>query len=112
ILYQHPAAPVIQVLVTIYDRSPHPLAMDLFVNVEDQDARAEYAALADQEEILFLFHDEELRRRRGITVRNGGQEDIRRIVATADRLLAGIPREQFDFMAAKAEVIRRTSMYG
>ncbi len=106
-LYDHPSAPVIRMLLTIYDQPAHPLAMDLFVNVEDEQARAEYAALAEQEQVLLLFHDEQLRRRRGITVGNSGQQDIRRIVTEADRLLAGVPREQFDYNAAKAAVMQR-----
>lgn len=109
-LYEFPSAPVIRMLITIYDVPAHPLAMDLFVNVEDEQARGDYAALADQAEVPFLFHDEQLRRQRAITVRNGDHEQIREIVAGADRVLAGIPKESFDFMLAKAAVVRRTTM--
>lgn len=109
-LYQHPAAPVIRMLLTIYDQPSSPLAMDTFINVEDGQQRAEYAALADQERIPLLFHDEGLRRRRGITVGNGSREEVRRIVRMADTLLSQIPRERFDFDRAKADVLRATDL--
>src|SRR6266516_8215030 len=33
-LFQHPAAPVIQMVVRIYDQPEHPLALETFINVD------------------------------------------------------------------------------
>ena len=48
-LYQHPAAPVVRVVTRIYDRPDSSLGLETFINVEDPDQRADYAALAIQE---------------------------------------------------------------
>src|SRR5215216_3259343 len=45
-LYQHPAAPVVRMVTRIYDQPDSSLALETFVNVEDPDQRADYAALA------------------------------------------------------------------
>jgi hypothetical protein len=43
-------------------------------------------------------------------VRNPDPETITLIVATADRLRASIPAGRYDFDAAKADVMARTSL--
>src|SRR4051812_38097594 len=43
-LYERPTAPVIRMLITIYDQPNHPLALETFVNVEDAEQRADYEA--------------------------------------------------------------------
>lgn len=43
-LFTHPLAPVIRMVVTIYDRPHNPLALETFINVEDPQQRPDYAA--------------------------------------------------------------------
>src|SRR5258708_5570398 len=71
-LYHHPLAPVVRIVTRIYDRPEAPLAFETFVNVEDPDQRADYAALADQEVLHVLFYDERLHHR--LTKRVGGND--------------------------------------
>src|SRR5437868_111277 len=47
-LYEHPTAPVIRMLTTIYDQPEHPLRLEAFINVEDPQQRADYDALSRQ----------------------------------------------------------------
>jgi hypothetical protein len=62
-LYEHPAAPVIRTILTIMDRPQSPLRVETFINVAEEDQRADFAALADQEQLLLLFYDEQLQHR-------------------------------------------------
>src|SRR4051794_19115778 len=50
-LYVHPAAPVIRLVVTIYDDPAQPLAFESFVNVNDAAQRADFATLTTQDEL-------------------------------------------------------------
>src|SRR4051794_11170206 len=59
-LYQQPTAPVIRIVLTLYDQPARPLAFETFINVEDPQQRADYAALAKQPTLLLLFYDERL----------------------------------------------------
>ena len=43
-LYDRPSAPVIRMVVTIYDQPTHPLAVEAFINVQDPQQCADYAA--------------------------------------------------------------------
>ncbi len=110
-LLTHPAAPVIRMVVTIYDRARHPLALETFINVEDTDQREYYQALADQDTLLMLFYDETVTYRLTKGVENPFKDQIKQIVSKADELFAAIPKETFDFDKAKADVIERRSMY-
>ncbi len=109
-LYDHPSAPVIRMVVTLFDWPRSRLALETFVNVEDPQQRADYAALAGQPELSLLFFDEQVHHRLSKGTANTAQEEITRIVRTADALFARIPREKFDFDAAKADVMRATSL--
>src|SRR5262245_55538011 len=46
--YPHPAAPVIQMVVRIFDKPRRRLALETFINVGNDEQRARYAALATQ----------------------------------------------------------------
>src|SRR5262245_41993527 len=59
-LHRHPSAPVIRMVVTIYDQPTRPLAFDTFINVADPEQRDDFAALASQTELHLLFYDEQL----------------------------------------------------
>jgi hypothetical protein len=107
-LYQHPAAPVIRTVLTIYDQPQHPLALETFVNVEEPDQRADFARLAEQERLILLFYDEHLAHRLTKVVPHRDAEGIRAILTNADALRARIPAAAYDFMRAKEEVLRTT----
>lgn len=109
-LYCHPQAPVIRMTVYIYDQPERPLAFEMFVNVGDPQQRAEYAQLAQEDPFYLLFYDETLRHRLTKGVHNAGGETIRGVLSQADSLRAGIPQQQFDFDAAKKEVMRQTHL--
>src|SRR4051794_33748567 len=48
-LYAHPNAPVIRTLLHLYDQPEAPLALETFTNIEDENQRSTFAALAQQE---------------------------------------------------------------
>lgn len=109
-LYDHPRAPVIRILVRIYDQPNRPLALETFVNVADPQQRADFVALANQEELHLLFYDESLSHRLTKGVRNFSKDAITLALSNADRLLARIPPDRFDFDKAKEDVMRTTDV--
>jgi hypothetical protein len=109
-LYQQPTAPVIRTVVRLYDRPQNPLALECFTNVEDPQQRSEFGALADQDELFLLFSDQDVGHRLSKRVRNAGQEHIRHVLEQAERILAGIPKERFNFERAKAAVMAETQL--
>ena len=110
-LYDHPAAPVIRTVLTIYDQPANPLALETFSNVQDPDQRAEFAALAEQQELVLLLYDEQVRQRlaKRVPLRDHAAT-IEAIVAQAQDLAARIPADAFDFDAAKQAVLERTRL--
>ena len=109
-LYDHPLAPVIRMVMTIYDQPQSPLALEMYINVEDPQQRGEFAALATQQYLYLLFYDEQLRHRLNKQVPNAVGGDVARVVEAADKLHAAIPTDRFDFDRAKQEVMRATSL--
>jgi hypothetical protein len=109
-LYEHPSAPVIRMVVKIYDQPNRPLALETFINVDEPDQWRDFAALAEQDELMLLFYDETLSHRLSKRVRNTAGEHMSRILNWADRVRAAIPDEQYDFNQAKADVMRRTGL--
>jgi hypothetical protein len=107
-LYDHPAAPVIRTVLTIYDQPATPLALETYTNVEDPDQRADFAALTAQNRLLLLFYDEQLRHRLNKMVPYRDDGTITTIVAQADQLLAAIPKDRFSFERAKQAVMEAT----
>lgn len=108
--YEHPAAPVIRLVVRIYDRPNAPLALETFINVDDQQQRSDFAALADQPELYLLFYDEALRHRLTKRVGNLPAELVSQVLQEAAHLRDAIPRDRFDFDRAKAAVMARTTL--
>jgi hypothetical protein len=109
-LYAHPASPVIRMVTRIYDQPERPLALETFINVEDPDQRADYAALTRQDELLMLFYDQTLRHALSKRIRQTDQPQLLEVLTTADRLLAAIPEDRRDFDTAKAEVMHQTNL--
>lgn len=109
-LYDHPQAPVIRMVLAIYDQPSRPLSLESFVNVAAEQQRADYAALAQQKELVLLLYDEALRHRLSKRVRIPRPGEIAQVLEGAERLLAAIPRERLDFDAAKAAVMERVSL--
>lgn len=109
-LHDHPKAPVIRLVLTIYRQSDHPLPLDTFVNVEDPQQRADYAALAEQEKLHLLFYDEkgQLRLTKQIATPEGAV--MGDVLTRAARLSALIDSAQFDFHAAKEAVLRHARL--
>ncbi len=109
-IYTHPQAPVIRVVVTIYDRPQNPLALETFINIEDPQQRADYSALSNQEHLYLLFYDEQIQYRLGKGVDNDARSDTPMILAQADAAVAAIPPGRFDFDLAKAAVMDKTKL--
>jgi len=109
-LYEHPSAPVIRTVLTIVDRPQHPLTLETFINVAEEDQRADFAALADQERLILLFYDEQLRHRLAKRVPYPDRSDVPLLLARADELRAAIPASRFNFDRAKLAVMRRTTV--
>ena len=113
-LYRHPSAPVIRLLLRLYDRphdpTPSSLAFESFVNVDDEGQRQEYGALAWQDLVDLHFYDEVLQRRLTKIIPNSLRPDVPLVLGTALRLRARIPNDCFDFDRAKADVLARTSL--
>jgi hypothetical protein len=109
-LYRHRTAPVICLLLRLYDRPPAALAFESFVNVDDAGQRRDYGDLARQDRIDLHFYDEALQHRLAKQVPNSIRRDVPLVLATALRLRARIPDDRFDFDRAKDDVLARTSL--
>jgi hypothetical protein len=109
-LYEHPQAPVIRSLITWFDRPNSPLALESYINVAEPDQRTDFHDLANRPELRFLFYDASLQHRLTKAVPNHDPDIITQIVTTAEQLRARIPAARYDFDAAKAAVMERTSL--
>ncbi|HCF99681.1 MAG TPA: hypothetical protein DEV93_03965 [Chloroflexi bacterium] len=109
-LYEHPSAPVIRTVLTIMDRRQGPLKLESFINVAEEDQRADFAALADREQLLLLFYDEQMQHRLTKMVPYPERSEVPTILARADELRAAILPRRFDFNKAKAAVMQRTTL--
>jgi hypothetical protein len=109
-VYAHPQAPVIRSVITIYDQPDRPLALETMTNIAEQDQRDDFARLATQRELLLLFYDEQLQHRLSKRLGNVEPEVIEEILSGAESIRSTIPLERYDFMAAKAAVMRRTTL--
>jgi hypothetical protein len=109
-LYEHPAAPVIRTITTIYDRPNNPIRLETFTNAADPQQHDDFAALATQDQLYLLFYDERLRHRltKGVNAPDPSATSI--VLTQADRLYQSIPTEVADFDLAKAAVLRSVSL--
>lgn len=109
-LYEHPSAPVIRTVLTILDRPRSPLQVETFINVAAEDQRADFAALANQERLILLFYDEQIRHRLTKLVPYPDRGDVPRILTRATEIAAAIPPWRRDFDRAKAAVMQQTTL--
>jgi hypothetical protein len=109
-LYRHRTAPVVRLLLRLYDRPPATLAFENFVNVDDEGQRGDYGELARQDRVDLHFYDEALRHRLTKRIVNSLRSDVPTLMIAALKLRARIPNDRFDFDRAKADVIARTSL--
>ena len=109
-LFDYPQAPVIRTVIKIFDQPLFPLAFKTFTNIDDPQQRDDFAAFAQQEHLILLFYDEQLRHRLNKLVPNPRDETLPRILAQAQQLRAAIPDEHYDFDAAKAQVMEDTRL--
>lgn len=104
-LYAHPAAPVIRLVFIMYDQPATPLALETFINVGDEQQRADFAGLASQTELPLLFYDEALTHQLTKLVPFRFPEDAANILRIADEALQAIPPDLRDFDLAKTAVM-------
>jgi len=109
-LYRCQAAPVIRLVTRLYDQPTDPLKFESFINVQDPDQRTEYELLTHQEILPLHFYDEELQHRLTKEFRGLEPASMAQVLQEADRLLAAIPPERFDFDYAKLLVMNSTSL--
>jgi hypothetical protein len=109
-LYAHPNTPVIRTILRMYDQPEAPLALETFTNIEDENQRSDFAALAQQEVLFLLFYDEKLAHTLTKVVPQNTPEQAALVLGYAERILATIPKEQFDFERAKQAVMQATSL--
>ncbi len=109
-LYDCPTAPVIRMLTTIYDRPGQPLKFETFVNVGDEQQRADFAALGAQDALFMLFYDQGLTHRLTKQVQLPQPQVVDQVLELADRLRAAIADDQFDFDRAKQAVMDNTTL--
>jgi len=109
-LFEHQTAPVIRLVVTFYDQPARPLAVESFINVEDPQQRADFAALVDQQELDMLLYDETLTHRLTKRVGYTAGEQAKLVLERADSLFHAIPQDRFSFETAKAWVMANTTM--
>jgi hypothetical protein len=109
-LYRHRTAPVIRLLLRLYDQPPSTLAFESFVNVDDEEQRNDYGELARQDQVNLYFYDEALQHRLTKIIPNSLRADIPLVLGTALRLRARIANDRFDFDRAKADVTAHTSL--
>jgi hypothetical protein len=109
-LYDHPRAPVIRMVITIYDQPATPLALETYINVADEQQRADFAALEGLDKLIMLFYDEGLTHTLTKVVPYEGGMVIGQTLQAAEHILRAIPEEQFDFDTAKAEVMATTRL--
>jgi hypothetical protein len=109
-LYAFPTAPVIRMVISIYDQPARPLRLETFINVEDAQQRADYAGLSEQDYLLMLFYDETHIHRLTKQIDVLDRPRIADILLQADHLFQAIPERQFNFEVAKEWVLGKTTL--
>ncbi len=109
-LIEHPAAPVIRTVMRIYDQPNRPLAIETFINIEQEDQREDFARLGKQDQLILLFYDEELRHQLTKVVPHVPNAEAGNILNWADRIRRSIPEDRYDFDRAKADVVARMKL--
>jgi hypothetical protein len=111
-LHRAPWAPVVRLVVTVYDDQPHPFMLETFFNVADPEQLANLRDLIDTDRVRVLFYDETCTHRLSKIVTQAVEPARDEIVSQALRILAQIAPEAFNFERAKALVIRQGGCNG
>jgi hypothetical protein len=106
-LYPHPAAPVLRLSFTFLDDPEQPLTIGSYVNIDEPEQLGTALALLDQEAIPMFFYDEALAHTLTKVMPYSGQEDLAYLLEMAQGLWLQIPRDEYDFDAAKAALEAR-----
>ena len=111
-LYFEPTVPVIRTVLSLHDRPKSALSFESFINIADPAQRAEFAALASQERLLLLFHDEELKLRLTKLVPQNRRQrlSVAYLLREAHNFLTTISDDRLDFEKAKAAVMAVTDI--
>jgi len=109
-LYQHPAAPVIHLVLQFYDQPESPLALETFINIADAQQRADFVALTSQEELPMFFYYEALAHQLTKVMPYMHQEQAAALLTAAEQILSGMSSDTFDFDQAKAAVMEATRL--
>jgi len=97
-------------VLAIVDQPQSPLRVENFITVADERQRADFAALADQEQLLLVFYDEQLQHRLTKLVSYPERSEVPTILARTEALRAAIAPWRFDYDRAKAAVMKQTSL--
>lgn len=109
-LHRELEAPVIRSVVKIYDDPQHPLALETFTNVRDEEQRRNFDTLSIQPHYIFTFYNEHLQHRLTKLMNNTQGEHTASLFRQALLASSLIPDQQYNFNQAKATVIGRTPM--
>ncbi|SRR5579885_777351 len=109
-LYREPEAPVIRSVVKIYDDPNHPLSLETFTNVREEDQRREFGTLSDQPKYMFAFYDEYLQHRLTKLMDNTHGDQTAALFRQALLASSRISDQHYNFDQAKEAVIRKTSI--
>jgi hypothetical protein len=109
-LYRHPAAPVICMLLRLYDDPAAPLALETFINVADPAQRADYARLASQLTLELRFYDEILQPRLAKQITHSSAPQVPAILSVAEELRRHIPLDLYNFEEAKHQIQEVTDL--
>lgn len=109
-LYRLPQAPVIRSVIRIYDDPSHPLTLETFTNIRDEEQRQNFATLSGQPKYIFTFYNKQLTHRLTKSLDNTHREQTASLFRQALLASSRIPDRRYDFDQAKAAVIRRTTM--
>ena len=87
-----------------------PLALEAFVNVDDEHQRQDYDELVRLDDVHVHFYDEQLEHLLTRQVRNGTHRDVLDLLLAALRLRAQVSNDRFDSERAKADVRAQTHL--
>jgi hypothetical protein len=100
-LYKHPAAPVIRMVVDIFDQPDSHLTMETYINIHDPQQHGHFAALENQHMLPMFFYDEVVAHRLTKVIPNRRQEEAATILTIAEQMAGAIPEDRFSFDLAR-----------
>jgi hypothetical protein len=112
VLYSHPAAPVIRLVLSIEDRWGSAWVLETFVNAADMDDHQQLSALSQQDHVDATFYDETLSHRLTKRVGDVDLSGLSDTLREAAELCGNIPRERYDFASAVMDVREYITLHG